>query len=170
MSGFFSFILKQRYLIVFIVLTIVVLGAYSWKYLPIDAFPDVTNIQVMVLTEAPGLAPIDVEQQVTFPIEIQMNGLPGVREVRSLSKNGLSQVIVVFEDSYDTYFTRQVVFEGLQTAKKDLPEGIEPEMGPISTGLGEIYQYTLESDTKTPMELRTIQDWIISRQLRAIPG
>ena len=170
MSGFFRFILKQRYLIVFIVLTLVVLGAYSWKELPIDAFPDVSNTQVMILTETPGLAPTDVEQQITFPIEIQMNGLPGVREVRSLSKSGFSQVIVVFEDNYDTYFTRQIVFERLQLAKEDLPPGVEPEMGPISTGLGEIYQYTLESDTKTAMELRTIQDWIISRQLRTIPG
>jgi cobalt-zinc-cadmium resistance protein CzcA len=155
-----------------IIATIVLIagGVLAWNILPIDAFPDVTNVQVMILTEAPGLAPIDVEQQVTFPIELAMQGLPDVRQVRSLSKAALSQVIVVFEDHVDTYFARQLVFERLQSAKEELPEWTEPEMGPISTGLGEIYQYTLESDTHTPMELRTMQDWIIAPQLRSLPG
>ncbi|OGL46536.1 MAG: metal transporter [Candidatus Schekmanbacteria bacterium RBG_13_48_7] len=170
MSSFFKFILRQQLVIIFIIIAVVVIGIYAWKNLPIDAFPDVTNVQVMILTEAQGLAPVDVERQITFPIEIQMNGLPHIRQVRSLSKSGLSQVVVVFEDDVNTYFARQLVFERVEIAKSDLPPGIEPELGPISTGLGEIYQYTLESDSKNAMELRTIQDWIISPQLRAISG
>jgi cobalt-zinc-cadmium resistance protein CzcA len=155
-----------------IIATIVLVagGIFAWKTVPVDAFPDVTNVQVMVLTDAEGLAPTDVEQQITFPVELVMQGLPDVRMIRSLSKASLSQVIVVFEDHVDTYFARQLVFERLQAAKESLPEWAEPEMGPISTGLGEIYQYTLESDTRSPMELRTIQDWVIAPQLRTLPG
>ena len=145
-------------------------ASLAWKTLPIDAFPDVTNVQVMILTDAPGLASVDVEQQVTVPVELAMQGLPGVRQVRSMSKAGFSQVIIVLEDDVDIYFARQLVFQRLQAAKKQLPDGVEPEMGPISTGLGEIYQYTLESDRRSPMELRTIQDWLIAPQLRSIPG
>jgi len=124
----------------------------------------------MILTEAPGLAPKDVEQQISFPLELAMQGLPDVGQIRSLSKAALSQVVIVFEDRVDTYFARQLVFERLQSAKEALPEWAEPEMGPISTGLGEIYQYTLESRERSPMELRTIQDWMIAPQLRALPG
>jgi len=124
----------------------------------------------MILTEAPGLAPVDVEQQITFPLELAMQGLPDVRQVRSLSKAAFSLVVIVFEDQVDTYFARQLIFQRLQSAKEALPETVEPEMGPISTGLGEIYQYTLESDTRSAMELRTIQDWLIAPQLRALPG
>jgi cobalt-zinc-cadmium resistance protein CzcA len=164
------FVLHQRLLVILGAIILAVGGLFAWRSLPIDAFPDVTNVQVMILTEAPGLAPLDVEQQITAPIELTMQGLPGVTQVRSLSKAALSQVIVVLEDGVDIYFARQLVFQRLQTAKEQLPEWAEPEMGPISTGLGEIYQYTLESDTHTPMELRTIQDWYIAPQLRAIPG
>ncbi len=164
------FVLHQRVLVMVGTLVLVVGGLLAWHRLPIDAFPDVTNVQVMVLTDAPGLAPADVEQRVTFPIELSMQGLPDVREVRSLSKAALSQVIVVFEDRVDTYFARQLVFQRLEAAKDRLPEWAEPEMGPISTGLGEIYQYTLESDTRSPMELRTLQDWVIAPQLRALQG
>jgi cobalt-zinc-cadmium resistance protein CzcA len=164
------FVLHQRMLVIIATIVLIAGGVLAWNILPIDAFPDVTNVQVMILTEAPGLAPVDVEQQVTFPIELAMQGLPDVRQIRSLSKAALSQVIVVFEDHVDTYFARQLVFERLQSAKEELPEWIEPEMGPISTGLGEIYQYTLESETRTPMELRTMQDWIIAPQLRSLPG
>jgi len=164
------FVLHQRMLVILGALIVAGAGLFAWKTLPIDAFPDVTNVQVMILTDAPGLAPLDVEQQVTAPIELAMQGLPGVTQVRSLSKAALSQVIIVLEDGVDLYFARQLVFQRLQTAKEQLPEWAEPEMGPISTGLGEIYQYTLESDTHTPMELRTIQDWYIAPQLRAIPG
>ncbi|MCX7008703.1 MAG: efflux RND transporter permease subunit, partial [Kiritimatiellaeota bacterium] len=129
-----------------------------------------TNVQVMVLTEAPGRTAIDVEQQVTFPIEMTLQGLPKVRQMRSMSKSGLSQVIVVFEDEVDIYFARQLVLERLQDARGALPPGLAPELGPISTGLGEIYQYTVESKTRSPMELRTLQNWHIAPQLRVLSG
>ncbi len=170
MDKFISFIFKQRFLVIFLTLIIVIGGIIAWKKIPIDAFPDVTNIQVMVLTEAAGLSPTEVERLITFPIEIEMNGLPDVKLIRSLSKAGLSQVIVVFEDRVDIYFVRQLVFERLQIAKEKIPAGFDPELGPVSTGLGEIYQYTLESETADLTELRTVQDWIIRPQLRAIPG
>ena len=170
LNNFIKFILTQRLLVIMAAAAVSVAGVVAWQMLPIDAFPDVTNVQVMVLAEAPGLASVDVEQRVTFPIEKSLQGLPKVRQVRSMSKAGFSQVIVVFEDDVDTYFARQLVFERLQDAKAQLPAGVEPEMGPISTGLGEIYQYTLESDSRSPMELRTIQDWLISPQLRSITG
>ncbi len=164
------FVLHHRLIVIIATIVIVGAGVYAWKTLPIDAFPDVTNVQVMILTEAPGLAPVDVEQQISFPLELAMQGLPDVRQIRSLSKAALSQVVVVFEDQVDTYFSRQLVFERLQSAKETLPEWAEPEMGPISTGLGEIYQYTLESPERSLMELRTMQDWLIGPQLRALPG
>ncbi len=164
------FVLHHRLIVIIATVVLAGAGAYAWKILPIDAFPDVTNVQVMILTEAPGLAPVDVEQQISFPLELAMQGLPDVRQIRSLSKAALSQVVVVFEDHVDTYFSRQLVFERLQSAREALPEWAEPEMGPISTGLGEIYQYTLESPERSPMELRTIQDWLIAPQLRALPG
>lgn len=164
------FVLRQRVLVVMATLVAAAGGIFAWNALPVDAFPDVTNVQVMILTEAPGLAPVDVEQQVTTPIELAMQGLPGVTQVRSLSKAALSQVIVVLEDGADIYFARQLVFQRLQAAREQLPEWAEPEMGPISTGLGEIYQYTVESDAHSAMELRTIQDAYIAPQLRVIPG
>jgi cobalt-zinc-cadmium resistance protein CzcA len=170
LDKFINFVLHQRLLVLIGTLVLFFAGILAWMMLPIDAFPDATNVQVTILTEAPGLAPVDVEQQITFPLELAMQGLPDVRQVRSLSKAVLSQVVIVFEDNVDTYFARQLVFERLQAAKKALPHWAEPEMGPISTGLGEIYQYTLESDTRSPMDLRTIQDWIIAPQLRALPG
>jgi cobalt-zinc-cadmium resistance protein CzcA len=164
------FVLNHRLIVIVGAVVLMGAGFYAWKTLPIDAFPDVTNVQVMILTEAPGLAPVDVEQQISFPLELAMQGVPDVRQIRSLSKAALSQVVIVFEDSVDTYFARQLVFERLQSAREALPEWAEPEMGPISTGLGEIYQYTLESRERSPMELRTIQDWLIAPQLRALPG
>ena len=170
LDRFFRFILAHRLIVVIGMFVLIVAGVYAWKVLPIDAFPDVTNVQVMILTEAPGLAPVDVEQQITFPLELAMQGLPDVRQIRSLSKAALSQVVIVFEDHVDTYFARQLVFERLQSARETLPQGVEPEMGPISTGLGEIYQYTVDSETLSPMELRTIQDWIIAPQLRSVSG
>jgi cobalt-zinc-cadmium resistance protein CzcA len=169
----------------------------TWLRLPIDAFPDVTNVQVMILTESRGLSPEEVERLITFPIETQMSGLPDVQQVRSLSQSGLSQVVVIFEDHVDTYFARQLVFERLAMVREGLPEGAEPELGPISTGLGEIYQYTVESGYYCPshpdvwsegagtcpqcgtpldgsgldlMGLRTIQEWLIGPQLRKLPG
>jgi len=145
-----QFILHQRLLIILAAILLLGAGVIAWNHLPMDAFPDATNQQVMILTNAPGLTPTEVERLVTFPIEINMGGLPGVRQVRSLSKIGLSQVIIIFEDKIDTYFARQVVFERLAQAADQLPEGIEPELGPISTGLGEIYQYILEAGYYCP--------------------
>ena len=170
MHTFIEFLLHRRVLVLALTGILIIAGAIAWTKLPIDAFPDVTNVQVMILTEAPGLSSVDVEQQVTYPIEQQMGGVPKVNQVRSLSKAGLSQVIVVFEDDTDIYFARQQVFERLQTAKESLPPFAEPELGPISTGLGEIFQYTLESENLSPMELRTIQDFIVTPQLKPIPG
>lgn len=170
MDRFLSFVLKQRLLIICLTLIIVIGGIIAWKNLLLDAFPDVTNVQVMILTPSPGLSSGEVERLISSPIEREMNGLPSVQFVRSLSKAGLSQVVVVFEDNVDIYFARQIVFERIQLAKEKLPAGFEPEMGPISTGLGEIYQYTLESKNLDLMELRSIQDWVIRPQLRSIPG
>ena len=165
-----NFLVRRRFLVGFATLIWIIAGAISWSRLPIDAFPDVSNQQVMILTKAEGLGPLDVEQQITFPIEWVMGGLPDVTQVRSISKTGLSQVIVIFKDSVDTYFARQLVFERLQMAKKQLPVGVEPEMGPISTGLGEIFQYTIKSDKHSLTELRTMQDWLIAPRLRMVSG
>ncbi len=170
MVGLIDFLLRRRLLVGIATLILVLLGAISWKRLPIDAFPDVTNQQVMILTEAQGLGPLDVEQQLTFPIEWVMGGLPNVKMVRSLSKTGLSQVVIIFEDDVDTYFARQLVFERLQLAREQLPDGVEPEMGPTSTGLGEIFQYTLKSDRHSLTELRTMQDWLVAPRLRMLQG
>lgn len=166
-----EFSLKQRLLVVAMVVLVAALGFYSLNNIPIDAFPDVTNIQVQILAEAPGLSPVEVEKLVTFPIEVAMNGLPRLTEVRSISKFGLAVVTVVFEDGVDIYFARQIVLERLQRVKESLPPTVpDPEMGPITTGMGEIYQYFLESDSLDLMGLRTIQDWIIKPQLRTVPG
>jgi cobalt-zinc-cadmium resistance protein CzcA len=172
MDKFISFMLRQRILILIATLGLVAVGIFSWLKLPIDAFPDVTNMQVMILTEAEGLGPAEVERLVTYPIEIEMQGLPDVKLVRSLSKAGLSQVVVVFEDKVNIYFARQLVFEKLASAKENLPTGFDPELGPISTGLGEIYQYTLEGQKGkyTLTDLRTIQDWTIKPLLRTVSG
>jgi cobalt-zinc-cadmium resistance protein CzcA len=165
-----SFLLKNRLLVLLATAVLFAGGMLAWTRLPIDAFPDVTNTQVMILSKAPGLAAVDVEQRVSYPIEQVMRGLPRVHQVRSLSKAGLSQVVIIFEDGVETYWTRQVVFERLSMVREQLPPGIEPELGPISTGLGEILQYTLEGEGKSAMELRTVQDWIVSPLLKPIPG
>ena len=165
-----TFALEQRFLVIVFTVLIIGLGIYSAKKLPIDAFPDVTNIQVQIITQAEGMAPTEVERLVSFPIEVTMTGLPKVTQVRSLSKIGLSVVTVVFEDDVDIYFARQLVFERLQGAKENLPSGVDPEMGPISTGLGEIYQYVVGGDGYSLIELRTVQDWIIRLILRTVPG
>src|SRR5512136_2211967 len=165
-----QWILGNRVLVLVVTAALALGGAVAWTRLPIDAFPDVTNTQVMVLTKAPGLAALDVEQRVSYPIEQVMRGLPKVRQVRSLSKAEISQVVVVFEDGADTYWTRQIVFERLALARPELPAGLDPELGPISTGLGEIFQYTLESQRHDAMELRTIQDWVVAPLLKPIAG
>jgi cobalt-zinc-cadmium resistance protein CzcA len=163
--------LRQRFLVMIFALVLIAYGVYSTTQLNVDAFPDVTNIQVQINTEAPGLAAVEVEKLITFPIESVMNGLPDVTDVRSISKTGLSVVTVVFKDDVDIYFARQLVFERLQSAKERIPEGLgDPEMGPISSGLGQIYKYILVGKDKTSMELRTINDWLVKFQLRTVPG
>lgn len=166
----YRLLLRHRAIILLAAVALILGGVVAWNRLPIDAFPDVSNTQVMILSEAPGLAAVDIEQRVSYPIEQAMRGLPRVTQVRSLSKPGLSQVVIVFEDGADTYWTRQVVFERLAMVRENLPHGVEPELGPISTGLGEIFQYTLEGENKTAMELRTIQDWIVAPLLSPLPG
>lgn len=172
-NALIKFSVANRLIVLLLVAIMAVAGAYSLINLPIDAVPDVTNVQVQVLTAAPSLAPLEMERQVTFPVEVAMSGLPDVVEIRSVSKFGLSAVTVVFDDSVDIYFARQLVQERLSQAREQIPESIgSPEMGPISTGLGEIYQYELVStdgsyDAKA---LRTVQDWNVRRQLLGVPG
>lgn len=169
-----KFSIKQPLLVMMMILFLVGCGAFSLQKLPIDAVPDITNVQVQVLTAAPSLAPLEVERQITFPVEIAMSGLPGVTQVRSVSKFGLSAVTIVFDDSVDTYFARQLVLERLSEVRQQIPESIgSPEMGPISTGLGEIYQYEVrpgKNAVRDPIALRTIQDWIVRRQLMGTQG
>ncbi len=168
--------LRQRFLIVIAFAVLSAAGVFAFKKLPIDAFPDVTNIQVQVITEAAGMSPVEVEKLITYPIEIQMTGLPRLADMRSLSKFGLSVITIVFDDDVDIYFARQLVLERLIEAKEKLPEGAEAAMGPVSTGLGEVYQYTLEKpDGSAPteselIEFRTMQDWIIRPLLKTVPG
>jgi heavy metal efflux system protein len=165
-----QFALQQRLLILLATAILIGSGLWAMKKLPVDAFPDVTNVQVQILTQSGGMAPTEVEKLITFPIETSMGGLPKLQEVRSLSKIGLSVVTIVFEDGVDTYFARQQVFEKLQQARDRLPKGVEPQMGPVTTGLGEIYQYILTSDTHDARELRSIQDWLVRPILRTVPG
>ncbi len=164
--------LKQGFLVIIVIGIIIGLGLYYIVRLPIDAVPDVTTNQVQINTEAPGLGPVEAEKLITFPIEFSMSSLPDVVEVRSLSKTGLSQVTVIFDDHVNIYFARQLVLERLQTAKDQIPQVfmVQPIMGPISTGLGEIYQYVVTGEDKDAMELRTIQDWLIRPRLLTTSG
>ena len=165
------FSLTQRFLVIIGTILLVGFGLVSWRQLNLDAVPDITTNQVAINTETGGMGPEEVEKLVTFPIETAMGGIPGVTQVRSLSQYGLSQVTVTFKDEVDTYFARQLVSERLNNVKELLPSGIEsPQMGPVSTGLGDIYMYALESKTRPPMELRSLQDWFISPQLRTVAG
>lgn len=166
---------KQRLLVALFLVGLAGWGVYAYRQIPIDAFPDVTNNQVQILTQVAGMSPIEVEKLVTYPIETAMASLPGVIENRSLSQFGLSSVTIVFEDEVDLYFARQLVFERLSQVDQQLPAEAEAEMGPVATGLGEIFQYILRGDPQEPheyslTELRTIQDWIISPELRSVPG
>lgn len=165
------FAVRQRMFVMLGVIALIIGGIIAAYQLPIDAVPDITTNQVQIFTVAPALAPQEIERLVSYPIEIAMQNLPDIEEVRSVSKFGLSAVTVIFKEDVDTYFGRQLVFERLQEAKGDLPPGLaEPELGPVTTGLGEIYQYEVVGERYTPMELRSIQDWIIKRQLAGIPG
>ncbi|GAX61652.1 silver efflux pump [Candidatus Scalindua japonica] len=166
-----DFSVKFRFLVITLTILLIGTGVYMTMHLPVDAVPDVTNIQVQINTDAPGMGAVEVEKLITFPIEASMMGLPDIDKIRSLSKTALSQVTVVFKDQVDIYFARRLVMERLQVAKAQIPKGIgTPVMGPISSGLGEIYQYTVEGDGHTLLELRTIQDWIVRYQLLTIPG
>ncbi|MCF5735689.1 CusA/CzcA family heavy metal efflux RND transporter [Pseudomonas syringae] len=174
-----QFAIEQRIVVMLAVLLMAGLGIASYQKLPIDAVPDITNVQVQINTSAPGFSPLETEQRITFAIETNMAGLPGLQQTRSLSRSGLSQVTVIFEDGTDLFFARQLVNERLQIAKDQLPEGVDAMMGPISTGLGEIFLWTVEAregalkedgTPYTPTDLRVIQDWIIKPQLRNVPG
>jgi len=170
--------LSNRPLILILVIVIIGLGTIAFRTMPIDAFPDVTNIQVEIVSNAPGLSPLEIEKFVTSPVEMSMRGIPGLETMRSTTKHGLSVVTLVFRDNVDVYFARQLVFERLSSAKEKLPPGVDCEMGPVTTAMGEIYQYTLEG--KEPAdpnekvvyftELRTLQDWVIAPVLKGLPG
>jgi cobalt-zinc-cadmium resistance protein CzcA len=163
--------LRWRLLVIVGVVLVALIGANALQNLPIDAVPDVTNIQVQILTNASGLGPVEVEKLITFPVETAMSGLPRVEDIRSISKFGLSAVTVVFEEGTDIYRARQLVLERLQAAKEEIPKGIgSPEMGPISTGLGEIYQFEVRGEGRSAMELRSILDWDVAFRLKSVPG
>lgn len=171
--------IRRRWVIMLLVLALCGFGAWNYTNLPIDAVPDITNVQVQINTEAPGYSPLEAEQRITFPVETVLSGLPNLSYTRSLSRYGLSQVTVVFEDGTDLYFARNLVNERLGQIKSQLPTGLEPTMGPIATGLGEIFMYTVSAepgavqDNGQPYDavaLREIQDWIIKRQLILVDG
>lgn len=173
------FSIARRWIIMFLMLLVVGIGVWSYQRLPIDAVPDITNVQVQINTQASGYSPLEVEQRITYVVETAIAGLPKLEYTRSLSRYGLSQVTVVFADGTDIYFARNLVNERLQQAKGQMPAGIEPEMGPIATGLGEIFMYTVHADANarqpdgSPYDataLRTLQDWVIRPQLRQVPG
>ena len=173
------FSIEQRWLVLLAALAMGALGVFNYQKLPIDAVPDITNVQVQINTQAAGYSPLETEQRVTYPIETVMAGLPNLEQTRSLSRYGLSQVTVIFKDGTDIFFARQLINERLQVAKEQLPEGVEAVMGPVSTGLGEIFLWTVEAEDGavkedgtpyTPTDLRVIQDWIIKPQLRNVPG
>ena len=171
--------IEHRWLVLLAAIGMAAVGVFSYQKLPIDAVPDITNVQVQINTQAPGYSPLETEQRVTYPIETVIAGLPNLEQTRSLSRYGLSQVTVIFKDGTDIYFARQLVNERIQEARDKLPVGITPALGPISTGLGEIYLWTVEAKDGakkpdgmpyTATDLREIQDWIIKPQLRNVPG
>jgi cobalt-zinc-cadmium resistance protein CzcA len=174
-----GFSIRQRWFVLAVVVLLCALGVYSATKLPIDAVPDITNVQVQINTEAEGFSPLEAEQRITFPIETAISGIPKLAYTRSISRYGLSQVTIVFEDGTDTYFARQLVNERIQSAKSQLPPGIEPQLGPLATGLGEIFMYAVEpkpgarkpdGSEYTPSDLRTLSDWVVRPQMRTIPG
>jgi heavy metal efflux system protein len=162
--------LEQRLIVLLTVGVLIAGGVVAFNHLPIDAFPDVTPVQVQVITRAPSLAPPEIERLVTFPLEIELTNLPGKTELRSISRFGISVITVVFEDTLDIYFARQLILEKLVQARSQLPQGAEPMLGPVSTGLSEIFQYLVEGPSQNLRDLRTLQDWVIRPMLRAVPG
>ena len=175
-----EFCLRQRILVLGLTSIASIAGLAAFQSMPIDAYPDVTNVQVQVLTDAPGLSPVEVERFITYPLELQMTGLPGLAEIRSLSKFALSQITVVFLDDVDIYFARQLVLERMLAAKERLPQGIDPVMAPVTTGMGEVFQYYLEGPHAKDKDLaaveselteqRTLQDWVLRPFFKGIPG
>ncbi len=173
------FSIHRSGLVILLVLAMAALGAWNFTRLTIDAVPDITNVQVMINTDAPGFTPLEVEQRISYPLETSLAGLPGLTHTRSVSRYGLSQVVAIFSDNTDIYFARQLINERLSAARSELPNGLEPEMGPIATGLGEIFMFTVDAesgatnadgDPITPMDLRATHDWIIRPQLMRVPG
>ena len=173
------FAIKRNILVLVLVLGVSALGFWNFTKLPIDAVPDITNVQVMINTDAPGYTPLEVEQRISYPLETALAGLPNLEGTRSVSRYGLSQVVAVFSDNTDVYFARQLVNERLSAAKSELPFGLEPQLGPIATGLGEIFMFTVDAEPGatdkegnliTPMELRSVHDWVIRPQLMRVPG
>ena len=163
--------IRMRFFVVAMLVVLLVGGGVAARYLPVDAVPDVSTVQVSVLTDCPGLSPVEVERTVTFPMEASLNGLPRLVELRSVSRNGLSAVTVIFEDGTDIWFARQMVLERVRGVEESLPKVAgKPELSPVSGGLGEIYQFVVRSDKHSPTQLRTILDWEIVPKLRAVPG
>src|SRR6266581_8602489 len=161
--------LTYRWLILITIVALLGVGGYALYTIPVEAFPDLTNNQVVVVTEAPGLPPTEVEQLVTYPIERAMLGLPNKEEVRSLSKLGLSMVTVVFDDSVPMYLARQLVSERVQQLSSQMPPAVQPQLGLPATAFGELFQYTL-SGPMNAMELKDLQEWVIKGQIRTVPG
>ncbi len=162
--------LRNRW-VVLVGLTILIgVGLRTMLTIPVDAFPDLTNNQVVVLTECPSMAPVEVEQLVTFPIEASLMGMPGTQSIRSISKLGLSMVTIIFDDDVNTWFARQLVNERLIEVRGRLPEGLDPILGPMATAFGEVYQYTVEGGGLSAMDLKTIHDWQIRYALRTVAG
>ncbi len=179
LSKLIQFSIRHRWLVLLATLALGALGAFNFNRLPIDAVPDITNVQVQINTSAPGYSPFEAEQRITYPVETAMAGIPNLENTRSISRYALSQVTVNFDEGTDIYWARQQIAERLSEIKDQLPSGVEPVMGPISTGLGEIYMYSVEAekDAKkqdgtpyTPTDLRTIHDWTVKSQLRNVEG
>ena len=171
--------IAHRFLVLILALGLGALGVWNYAQLPIDAVPDITNVQVQINTEAPGYSPLEAEQRLSYPIETALAGLPRLLQTRSIARYGLSQTTVVFEDGTDVYFARQQVAERLKEVSAQLPAGMQPTLGPVTTGLGEIFMYVVEADPGarradgqpwTPMDLRSLQDWVIRPQLRNLAG
>lgn len=168
-------VVKNRVLVMLLMAVLVGWGIYSWNQIPLDAYPELTNNQVQILTRVPGMSPVEVEKLVTYPIEINMTNLEGVQENRSLSQFGLSVVTLVFEEDMDPYFIRRLVSERIGQIRAELPQEAEPSLAPLTTALGEVYQYALvdkpgDGRSYTPQELRTMQDWILAPELRTVNG
>ena len=171
-----DFSIRNKLIVILFTFSMASFGLFAILKIPVGAVPDITNNQVQVITTSGNLSTQEIEQFITAPVELEMANLPGVKEIRSISKFGLSVVTIVFEDKIGTYLPRQLIAEKIKSASANIPEGFgTPEMGPITTGLGEIYQYILDlkpgyEKQYTPMDLRTIQDWIVRRQLSGING